>query len=84
MATLLALLQQVEGVDPDTGDPILGIIQDDGESANEGVFSDVAAMAAWNYKTALEDQSRGIHNPDYTKALLKNSIEAVRELLNEN
>ncbi len=96
MATLLALLKQVEGtyweVDAD-GEPILdadgnfipsdsvvvGIIQADSEDrTNEGIFSDVAAMAAWNYKSALEDQSRGIHNPGYTKALLKNSIEALQ------
>jgi hypothetical protein len=83
MATLLALLQQVEGVDPDTGDPIIGIMQPGSDSdANEGVFPDVAAMAAWNYRSAQQDHSRGIHNPEDTKALLKNSIEAVEELLN--
>lgn len=65
-----------------TTTPVIGIIRADSEDrTNTGIFSDVAAMAAWNYKTALEDQSRGIHNPAYTKALLKNSIEA---LLNEN
>jgi hypothetical protein len=36
------------------------------------------AQAIWNYKTLLEDQSMGIHNPPYTKALLKNSIEALQ------
>lgn len=99
MATLLALLQSVEGVAyevDEEGDPVfdengdyiptetvvVGIIRPGSESsANSGIFSDVAAMAAWNYKTALEDQSRGIHNPDYTKALLKNSIQALQ---NEN
>lgn len=59
--------------------PVIGIIRDNSEErTNTGIFSDVAAMAAWNYKTALEDQSRGIHNPGYTKALLKNSIEALQ------
>lgn len=90
MATLLALLQTVEGegFDEDddgniipNGETVVGIIQEDGTTSNSGIFSDVAAMAAWNYKSALEDQSRGIHNPNYTKALLKNSIEALQ---NEN
>ena len=65
-----------------TTTPVIGIIQaDDPYRANTGIFSDVAAMAAWNYTTVYHDQSRGIHNPDYTKALLKNSIEALQ---NEN
>ncbi len=92
--TLLALLNNVEGqavlLDED-GDPVYdengdlipvegtvtGILLPNGRS-QYGIFSDVAAMAAWNYKTVDEDQSRGIHNPDYTKALLKNSIEALQ------
>ncbi len=36
------------------------------------------AQAIWNYKTLEEDQSKGIHNPKYTEALLKNSIEAIQ------
>ncbi len=65
-----------------TDSVVVGIIRANSEDrTNTGIFSDVAAMAAWNYKTALEDQSRGIHNPGYTKALLKNSIEALQ---NEN
>jgi hypothetical protein len=97
MTTLLALLNAVEGqaVELDvegnpvfddngnlipTGGTITGIILPNGRS-QYGIFSDVAAMAAWNYKSAEQDHSRGIHNPDYTKALLKNSIEALQ---NEN
>jgi hypothetical protein len=87
MATLLALLQSVEGegFDEDVdgniipnGETIVGIFEVDGTTSKSGIFSDVAAMAAWNYKTALEDQSQGIHNPNYTRALLKNSIEALQ------
>jgi mono/diheme cytochrome c family protein len=91
---LFGLLTQVEGIDPD-GNPITGILYEEFDEddegilvrsvyANEGVWPDVAAMAAWNYKTVQEDQSRGIHNPKYTEALMKNSIEAVRELLNQD
>ncbi len=85
---LFALLRQVQGTDPD-GNPITGILYEEFDDennrsvyANEGVWPDVAAMAAWNYKTIYEDQSRGIHNPKYTEALLQNSIQAVQELLN--
>ena len=94
MATLLALLNNVEGVayevdadnnpilDADgnyipTTDVVVGIILPNGRS-NTGIFSDVAGMAAWNYKMAEQDHSRGIHNPGYIKALLKNSIEALQ------
>jgi hypothetical protein len=87
MATLLALLQSVEGegFDEDdegniipNGETVVGIIRENGESSNSGIFSDVAAMAAWNYQTLREDQSRGTHNPGYSRALLKNSIEALQ------
>lgn len=44
-----------------------------------GTYSAKLAQAAWNYRTLLEDNSNGIHNPGYTRALLKNSIEALQE-----
>ena len=93
MATLAALLAQVVGeeyaedaegnpvfdVDGNpvgTGVPVNGIIVDG--SANSGIFTVEEAQAAWNYKTLEEDQSRGIHNPGYSRALLNNSIEALQ------
>jgi hypothetical protein len=36
------------------------------------------AQAAWNYALLMEDRSNGVHNPGYAKALLKNSIEALK------
>ncbi len=36
------------------------------------------AQAAWNFALLREDRSHGIHNPNYAKALLKNSIEAAQ------
>jgi hypothetical protein len=36
------------------------------------------AQAAWNYALLTEDRSNGVHNPAYAKALLKNSIEALK------
>jgi hypothetical protein len=47
-------------------------------SSNPLVVSADHASAIWNYKSLYEDQSKGIHNPDYTRALLKNSIEALQ------
>ena len=35
-------------------------------------------QAAWNYALLKEDLSKGVHNPAYAKALLKNSIEALQ------
>ena len=55
-----------------------GMFDEDGYY-NEGIYPVVLAQAAWNYKTLLEDKSEGVHNPDYVKALLSNSIEALQE-----
>ncbi|MBL4938800.1 MAG: hypothetical protein JKY16_00650 [Lutibacter sp.] len=38
------------------------------------------ADAYWNYKFIYYDHSKGVHNPAYTRALLKNSIEALEAL----
>ena len=63
-----------------TGETITGIIVDvpGPDRSNYGIFTTIQAQAAWNYKTLLEDQSRGIHNPAYSRALLLNSIEALQ------
>ena len=55
-----------------------GMFDEDGYY-NEGIYSVELAQAAWNYKTLLEDKSDGIHNPEYVKALLSNSIEALQD-----
>jgi hypothetical protein len=47
-------------------------------STVSGTYSATVGQATWNYRTLLEDQSKGIHNPGYTRALLKNSIEALQ------
>ena len=36
------------------------------------------AQAAWNFALLREDRSKGIHNPNYAKALIANSIEALQ------
>lgn len=65
-----------------------GYINEDGyvQGANGGnasgsnplVVPVAHAQAIWNYKTLYEDQSHGIHNPGYSRALLANSIEALQ------
>jgi hypothetical protein len=50
----------------------------DNDRTVPGVYSANVAKATWNYRTLLEDQSMGVHNPNYAKALLKNSIEALQ------
>jgi hypothetical protein len=44
-------------------------------SSNPLVISVEDAKPLWAYKTLEEDHSKGIHNPVYVRALLKNSIE---------
>ena len=63
MATLAGLLETV------------GIVHED--HPVKGTFTIEEAQAAWNYLFILEDASGGIHNPNYAKALIKNSIEAL-------
>ena len=41
----------------------------------EGTYTIEQASAAWNYLLIVEDSSNGIHNPAYSSALIKNSIE---------
>ena len=43
----------------------------------EGEWPLTESQAAWNYLLIYEDASNGIHNPNYAKALIKNSLEAV-------
>ncbi|HAV76391.1 MAG TPA: hypothetical protein DCX53_03460 [Anaerolineae bacterium] len=44
-----------------------------------GKYSEEEGAALWNYiLIAVEDSSRGVHNPSYTKALLEWSIEQVK------
>ncbi|MDH3698938.1 MAG: hypothetical protein OEQ81_09750 [Flavobacteriaceae bacterium] len=58
-----------------TGETLTGIIIND--RSQYGIFTTIQAQAAWNYMTLIEDQSRGVHNPAYARALLQNSIEAL-------
>jgi len=43
-----------------------------------GTFPMVQAQAAFNYFGLMDDKSIGVHNPPYVRALLQNSIAAVK------
>ena len=55
----------------------MGAITSSGSTTSGNTWPAPVAQAIWNYRTLLEDKSQGVHNPEYTKALLKNSIEAL-------
>ena len=65
LAALLATAGALDVTDPEHPEPV------------EGTFSADVAGALWNYMFVEEDQSHGIHNPQYAKALLTNSVEAL-------
>jgi formate-dependent nitrite reductase cytochrome c552 subunit len=48
------------------------------EQNNTGIYEGHEAGVMFNYKYVLEDQSRGVHNFKYARALLENSIEAMK------
>lgn len=58
---------------------VLGASGTNAGNSNPLVIPVKDAQAIWNYKTVKEDRSKGIHNPKYTDALLKNSIEYLQQ-----
>lgn len=92
MATLATLLENVVGQAIDDDDvpifeadgvtpvPQIGIIEWDEEDEEwhpqTGLFDLKDAEAAWNFLFIVEDKSKGIHNPNYAKSIIKNSIAA--------
>jgi len=57
-----------------------GLLDADGNLVYNVDYPAVVADAYWNYKFIYYDHSHGVHNPAYTRALLKNSIEALEAL----
>ena len=45
---------------------------------NPGTYSEELAGAAWNYMIVFEDNSFGIHNPSWIKAILEKGIELMQ------
>jgi hypothetical protein len=55
-----------------------GMLTEEGESV-PGEYPEADAFALWNYIfIEHEDESMGVHNPTYTKALLEASLEALQ------
>jgi hypothetical protein len=42
------------------------------------VVPEAVAQAMWNYKLVTYDQSNGVHNPAYAKALLEAALETMQ------
>ncbi len=60
--------------------PTLGITgyEHTGVHPNPGIYSEEQAGAAWNYMIVAEDNSLGVHNPSWVKAILVKSIELMQ------
>lgn len=54
-----------------------GIMDETGLTV-KGTYSSAQVGAFWNYKYVGADGSSGVHNPAYTKALLKSAIDALK------
>jgi formate-dependent nitrite reductase cytochrome c552 subunit len=80
--TLMANLQvEVDGYLTE----LEGLLKEQGvlDADNKAVTGEhpiLIANAFWNWKFNYQDHSKGVHNPAYTRALLKNSIEALEAL----
>lgn len=59
-----------------------GILDNDldpeGFRSVDGTFSEEVANAMWNYVMVQEDQSMGVHNPSYAKAMLEYALEVLQ------
>jgi hypothetical protein len=60
-----------------------GILDDaldpEGFRSVDGVFPEDVANAMWNYVMVQEDQSHGVHNPGYTKAMLEYALQVLQQ-----
>ncbi|MDH3307965.1 MAG: hypothetical protein OEO77_10655 [Acidimicrobiia bacterium] len=65
---ITALMEEVKALLVEAG--IMDLETGDGRSFT-GVYPEAVAGAMWNYVYVMEDQSMGVHNPAYTKALLE-------------
>ncbi len=70
---------EIEGMLTEVHDLLIasGIMNEEGRSI-PGVYPEAIAMAMWNYKLVEYDQSMGVHNADYARALLTQALEALR------
>ena len=55
-----------------------GVLNPNSGLWNTGTYSTTLAGAALNYRFIEEDRSKGVHNFEYARALLTNSIESLK------
>ena len=55
-----------------------GIMDPDNGLWVTGTYPEAVANAMWNYSFVVEDQSMGVHNAEYTMAMLQQALEAMR------
>jgi len=72
----LGVYQPVFEADGITPVPVVGIVHlEDGEwHPQVGLFELKDAEAAWNFLFFYEDKSGGVHNPDYARSIINNSL----------
>lgn len=76
-------MPEIEGLLEDLYDLLLaeGILYPEGDDDEylmaPGVWSTSLTAAHVNYNAIREDRSLGFHNPDYIRAILTNTIEAL-------
>jgi uncharacterized CHY-type Zn-finger protein len=71
--------EELYELNPETGEIEL-VLHTGGYHPIKGTYDMILAQAFFNWVGLEEDRSMGVHNPDYVKALLKNSIDAVNAL----
>ncbi len=54
------------------------LAEDEPNRSVPGTYPEEVAAAMWNYMFVLEDQSRGVHNPPFARALLEQALEALQ------
>jgi formate-dependent nitrite reductase cytochrome c552 subunit len=55
-----------------------GILEESRDRSIPGTYPPDVVGAMWNYMYVLEDQSMGVHNANYARTLLQNSIAALQ------
>jgi hypothetical protein len=72
-----AMLDQVRDLLISAG--IIDLERDpEGNRSLPGTYPEEVASAMWNYMFVLEDQSRGVHNPPFARALLEQALAALQ------
>ena len=73
-ATQAGIIERLDSLGQKLQD--IGIMDANGRSIR-GTYTSLQVGALWNYKYVEEDQSKGVHNANYARTLLENTIEAL-------